>query len=184
VGSSWVAKYNYITVSNGVDLLAAFSASPTSGSAPLNVSFTDKSTGSPTAWRWSFSDGTNSTDKNPVHTFSKPGIYYVTLTVSNAGGSSWEVKYNYIIVLNSVAVPVAAFSASPTSGSAPLNVSFTDESTGSPTSRQWNFGDGTSSTDKNPVHTFSKSGTYNIGLTVTNSGGSGNITKSRYITVK
>ncbi|MDQ1251304.1 MAG: hypothetical protein QG646_377 [Euryarchaeota archaeon] len=183
VGSSWVAKYNYITVSNSVDLLAAFSASPTSGSAPLNVSFTDKSTGSPTAWRWSFSDGTNSTDQNPVHTFSKPGIYFVTLTVSNAGGNSWVTKYNYIIVPNDVAVPVAAFSASPTSGSAPLNVIFTDESTGSPTSWKWYFGDGTGSTDKNPVHTFSKSGAYNVGLTVTNSGGSGNITISRYITV-
>ncbi len=122
-----MTKSSYITVSNSVNTpVAAFSASPTSGSAPLNVSFTDNSTGSPTSWKWYFGDGTNSTDQNPVHTFSKPGIYTVSLTASNAGGSSSVTKSSYITVSNGVTTPVAAFSASPTSGSAPLNVSFTD----------------------------------------------------------
>ena len=184
-GSSSVTKFSYITVSNSVNSpVAAFSASPTSGSAPLNVSFTDNSTGSPTSWKWYFSDGTNSTDQNPVHTFSKPGLYTVTLTASNAVGSSSVTKSSYITVSNSVNAPVAAFSASPTSGNAPLNVSFTDDSTGSPTSWKWYFGDGTNSTDQNPVHIYSKAGKYTVSLTVNNPGGSSTKTMSAYITVK
>ena len=69
--------------------VAAFSASSTSGNAPLNVAFTDTSTGSPTAWNWNFGDGTiNSMLQNPTHTYSIAGNYTVTLTASNAAGSN------------------------------------------------------------------------------------------------
>ena len=94
-----MTKSSYITVSNGVNApVAAFSASPTSGNAPLNVSFTDKSTGSPTSWKWYFGDGTNSTDQNPAHTYSKAGRYTLSLTANNAGGSSTETMFGYIVV--------------------------------------------------------------------------------------
>ena len=177
-------KSSYITVSNGLNsLVAAFSASPTAGNAPLNVSFTDSSTGSPVSWKWYFSDGTSSTDQNPVHIFSKPGLYSVTLTASNATGSSSVTKSSYIIVSNGLNAPFAAFSAAPTSGSAPLNVSFTDSSTGSPVSWKWYFSDGTNTTDQNPVHTFSKPGLYTVTLTASNAAGSSSVTKSSYITV-
>ena len=53
--------------------VAAFSASPTLGKTPLNVSFTDNQYRSPTSWKWYFGDGTNSTEQNPIHTFSKTG---------------------------------------------------------------------------------------------------------------
>jgi PKD repeat protein len=79
--------------------------------------------------------------------------------------------------------PVAAFSASPTSGNSPLKVVFIDKSTGTPTSWNWNFGDGTSSTARNPVHTYSKDGKYTVTLTVINSKGNNKITKSNFITV-
>ncbi len=59
--------------------VAAFSASPTSGNVPLNVTFTDKSTGTPTSWKWSFGDGTNSTVQNPTHKYTKAGTYTVAL---------------------------------------------------------------------------------------------------------
>jgi YVTN family beta-propeller protein len=184
-GSSSVTKFSYITVSNGVNAPdAAFTASQTSGNAPLNVSFNDKSTGSPTSWKWYFGDSTNSTQQNPVHTFSKLGLYTVTLSASNAGGSSSVTKSIYITVSNGVNAPVAAFSAVPTSGSAPLSVSFTDKSTGSPTSLQWYFGDSTNSTQKNPVHIYSKAGKYTASLTVNNPGGSSTKTMSAYVTVK
>ena len=68
-------------------LVAAFSASSTSGDAPLKVQFTDKSTGTPTSWEWSFGDGTSSTEKNPIHIYSTAGIYTVNLTVSNENGT-------------------------------------------------------------------------------------------------
>jgi YVTN family beta-propeller protein len=69
-------------------LVAAFSISPLFGKAPLNVTFTDKTTGTPTVWDWNFGDGTNSTHQNPAHIYSKTGTYTVNLTVSNANGTS------------------------------------------------------------------------------------------------
>jgi PKD repeat protein len=74
---------------------AAFSASPTTGQAPLAVTFTDASTGSPTAWLWDFGDGASSTLQNPVHTYAA-GIYAVSLKVTNAGGSDSLVKPGFV----------------------------------------------------------------------------------------
>jgi PKD repeat protein len=67
---------------------ASFTASPTSGQAPLSVQFTDTSTGSPTTWAWDFGDGATSTAQNPQHTYAAAGTYTASLTASNAGGSS------------------------------------------------------------------------------------------------
>ncbi|WP_292391358.1 PKD domain-containing protein [Methanosarcina sp. UBA5] len=78
--------------------VANFSAKPTSGKAPLNVAFTDKSAGSPIKWKWNFGDGTSSTEQNPKHEYSQEGKYKVTLTVTNAAGSSTAIKTNYIKV--------------------------------------------------------------------------------------
>ena len=79
--------------------------------------------------------------------------------------------------------PVASFSGTPTTGTAPLTVTFTDTSTNSPTSWNWDFGDGSYSTEKNPSHTYSSVGTYNVALTATNSAGSNTLTRTNYITV-
>src|SRR5438874_3333719 len=69
--------------------------------------------------------------------------------------------------------PTANFSANPTSGNAPLSVQFSDQSSGSITSRDWNFGDGSShSSALNPSHTYNNAGSYTVTLTVTGSGGS------------
>jgi FOG: PKD repeat len=80
--------------------------------------------------------------------------------------------------------PIAAFSASPTSGKAPLSVKFTDNSKNNPTSWSWNFGDKSTSTTQSPSHKYTKKGTYSVSLTVKNTAGSNSITKSSYITVK
>src|SRR5439155_20500715 len=77
-------------------LVDNFSASPTSGQAPLKVTFTDTSTGSVTGWVWNFGDGTSSTTQNPQHTYSTTGTYTVSLTVSGPGGSNTATKVNYI----------------------------------------------------------------------------------------
>ncbi|MDY0130049.1 MAG: PKD domain-containing protein [Methanosarcina vacuolata] len=163
--------------------VAAFSASPTSGSKPLVVTFTDKSTNNPTSWKWNFGDGTTSTTHNPVHTYIKTGSHTVTLTATNSAGSNKVTKSSYIKVTDPVK-PVAAFSASPTSGTKPLKVQFTDKSTGSPTSWKWDFGDGTTSTTHNPLHTYIKKGKLTVKLTVKNVAGSNTKTMSNYITVK
>ena len=87
-----------LTLENEKIPVAAFSTSQTSGNKPLKVSFTDKSTGVPTSWKWTFGDGTTSTQKSPVHTYSKAGKYTVSLTVKNAKDSSTKTIRGHITV--------------------------------------------------------------------------------------
>jgi len=75
--------------------VANFTGNPTSGAAPLNVAFTDTSTGSPTSWSWTFGDGGTSTAQNPSHQYAA-GTFTVSLTATNAYGSDGETKTNYI----------------------------------------------------------------------------------------
>jgi PKD repeat protein len=158
-----------------------FSGTPLSGTVPLNVTFTDLSTGFPSQWAWAFGDGNTSTIKNPLHTYTAAGTYSVTLTASNAGGNNSVTKTGYITV--TVPAPVANFSGTPLSGTVPLNVTFTDLSTGSPNQWAWAFGDGNTSTIKNPLHTYTAAGTYSVTLTASNAGGNNSVTKTGYITV-
>ncbi len=157
------------TVGGGSGLTASFSGTPRSGEAPLMVQFTDRSTGDPTAWLWNFGDGSVSTEQNPVHTFAEIGTYTVSLTVGNDLGNSTEQKSGYITVAE---FPEAAFDANATSGAAPLAVEFTDHSTGVPVSWSWDFGDGTTSAEQNPVHVYEDAGTYTVTLTAANPAGS------------
>ena len=152
--------------------VAAFSISPTSGKAPLNVAFTDKSTGA-TSWSWIFGDGSTSAEKNPKHTYSEAGNYAIVLTVNNEKGSSSNTL-NVIVQGEPVQekiLPVADFDANTTSGSAPLSVQFTDISQNA-NGWNWNFGDGAYSTEQNPTHNYSSAGNYNVNLTVNNENGS------------
>lgn len=92
-----------------------------------------------------------------------------------------EIKVDYITTLSEM--PIASFSSDGYSGTSPLTVSFTDTSTGSPTSWLWDFGDGTTSTEQNPAHTYTTNGSFTISLTVTNLVGSNTLIVSCYITV-
>ncbi|HDN65376.1 MAG TPA: PKD domain-containing protein, partial [Methanosarcinales archaeon] len=162
-------------------LTALFTAEPGAGTAPLNVTFTDESTGyGITDWEWDFGDGDNSTEQNPSHVYTE-GIYSVSLTVTNATGSDTCNRSNYITVSSSSA-PVANFGASITSGYDPLIVLFEDFSLNSPDSWEWDFGDGGTSTRQNPKHTYLTPGTYNVSLTVANADGSDTKTVANYIT--
>lgn len=87
-----------LTTVGGEPITANFIAFPSSGNAPLTVSFTDQSIGSLTSWLWNFGDGGTSTDQNPTHTYNTPGTYTVSLRVSNAYGSDTETKDNFIQV--------------------------------------------------------------------------------------
>jgi len=88
----------FITGGGGTAPTAAFSASATSGQAPLTVNFTDLSTGSPTSWSWNFGDGGTASAQNPSHNYSAAGVFTVSLTATNASGSDAEVKTDYITV--------------------------------------------------------------------------------------
>ena len=78
--------------------VADFTGTPTSGTAPLAVDFTDSSTGSITSWSWSFGDGGTSTAQHPSHTYTGMGIYTVALTVTGPGGSDTLTSTNYVTV--------------------------------------------------------------------------------------
>lgn len=158
--------------------VAAFSANPVSGKTSLTVEFTDQSKGTISSRNWDFGDGASSTEKSPSHVYSKSGKYTVKLTVKGPGGQDTETKERYITVY---APPVADFSATPTSGKAPLKVQFTDKSTGDVTSWKWTFGDGTQSTARNPSHTYQKGGTYTVGLTSKGPAGTSTKTKTGWI---
>lgn len=148
-------------------LAAKFSASPTAGMVPLSVGFTDLSGGSPDAWSWDFGDGNVSSDQHPVHVYTEPGVYTVNLTVLK-GRSTNSTQKSGLITASVQGPPAANFSASPLSGQAPLEVAFTDTSTGFPASWSWDFGDGNVSTRAAPVHVYEVPGTYAVNLTVGN----------------
>ena len=162
--------------------VAEFSGTPTSGTAPLTVSFSDLSSGSPDSWSWNFGDGNSSSAQNPSHTYTNPGSYTVTLTASNSNGSDGETKVDYIVVSAGTA-PTADFDATPLTGTAPLEVSFMNASTGGATSWSWDFGDGNSSNAQDPTHTFTAAGTYTVSMTASNAYGSDTMTKVDYIVV-
>jgi len=161
--------------------VANFTAAPRSGKSPLVVQFTGTSTGEITSWLWNFGDGITSTQRNPSHTYQNIGSYTVSLTVTGPGGSDTKTVEGYIQV--TPPPPVANFTAEPKSGRTPLTVQFTGTSTGDITSRVWKFGDGATSTAKNPVHTYQNHGAYTVSLTVTGPGGSNTKTVGGFIQV-
>ena len=180
-GTDSEEKSNYITVTAKTLPVAQFTATPTSGKAPLTVQFTDTSTGEVTTRSWFFGDGATSTEQNPIHTYTTPGNYTVSLTATNAGGSNIETRVDYITVM--APPPVANFTTNTTAGTAPLTVQFNDTSTGEVITRSWSFGDGNTSTKQNPTHTYTAPGNYTVNLTVSAPTGSNTLSRPDYITV-
>jgi PKD repeat protein len=158
--------------------VANFSADQLNGVAPLTVTFTDLSSNAPSAWAWTFGDGGISANQNPIHEYAASGTYTVRLTASNLNGFDAETKLTYITVTEPPPGPVADFTFSPSGGDVPLYVSFTDTSTGDPTSWAWNFGDGGTSNAEQPTHTYNDDGTFVVRLTVTNTEGTSFVEKT------
>jgi PKD repeat protein len=140
----------------------------------LVASFTDSSSdsdGSIVSRAWTFGDGASSTQTNPSHTYAAGGSYSVTLTVTDNGGASDSHTASVSVTGGSSNQPPTAAFSSTSSG---LTASFTDSSSdsdGTIASRAWNFGDGASSTQASPSHTYAAAGTYSVTLTVTDDDG-------------
>ncbi len=140
---------------------ANFTANATAGKAPFTVQFADQSTGA-SGYQWQFGDGTTSTEQNPVHTYTHPGTYTVTLVASGADyGSVYMQKPGYITVTDP---PTVGFSTNVTAGLTPLAVQFNESVNGSVQYYYWQFGDGATSFDRNPVHVYSEAGKYTVSL--------------------
>ncbi|MGE3163648.1 MAG: PKD domain-containing protein [Planctomycetota bacterium] len=145
---------------SGDEFVADFEVSAAVGPAPLVVQFTDKSQPrdpAPESWKWTFGDGSEvSTEQNPSHTFTSPAKWVVTLEVRWPSGGSDQ--FEGAIVQREVVVtqpPGAEFTALPDKGRSPLEVRFSDVSSGTIGRWEWDFGDGSAkSTEQNPTHTF------------------------------
>jgi PKD repeat protein len=155
----------------------SFSAGQTHGCVPMEVQFTDMSQNSPETWEWSFPGGSPDTSnlQNPLVVYSTPGIYSVTLRVSNAGGAQALVRDEYIYVATP---PVADFDADIAGGT----VTFTNGSQGS-NAYLWTFGDGGVDTSANPSYTYGASGTYNVQLIAWNACAADTIVQQVTVTI-
>ncbi|NOT29954.1 MAG: PKD domain-containing protein, partial [Planctomycetes bacterium] len=167
-GASTKIKSSLIHVADPTPV-AAFSAPLTSGIAPLAVQFTDVSLGLVTNWAWDFGDGTSAFESDPEHVYLVPGTYSVSLVASGPAGTDEELRIDLVVVAEPP--PTAGFGVATSTGFAPLNVQFTDESFGLITARSWTFGDGAVSNETNPAHVYALPGTYDVTLVVGGPGG-------------
>lgn len=165
--------------------VASFTASRLNVRDGQSITFVDTSTGTVTSRSWNLGDGSTAISPSVVHTYrlddpsSTAEAKTVTLSVDGAGVTSTASRTINV----TAAPPVASFTGTPVSGTAPLAVTFSDGSTGSITGWSWSFGNGTTSTLRNPTATYSGAGTYSVSLTVTGPGGSHTATRSGYVTV-
>ena len=163
--------------------VASFSANPLSGSAPLTVIFVSTSTNT-TTHDWDFNgDGVLDASGTSVsYTYNDAGSYTVSLTATGPNGVDTLTRTNYVTV--SPSPPLALFSAAnTTTGKKDLRVEFTNESIRY-SSSSWNFGDGNTSSDTNPIHTYTTSGTFDVSLSVTGDAGTDTFTSPGLVIVE
>ncbi len=165
-------------------ITAAFTATPTSGCAPLVVQFTNQSVGNPTSFFWDLGNGVTTDLPNPSTTYFNAGLFPVKLVIRRGNLKDSIVKLNYIKV---EANPVIDFMVSPAAGCAPLLVNFTNQTTVQNSSIQnylWDFGNGDTSSTVNPIYTYNTSGSFSVSLTATSLANcKTSVTKSNIITV-
>ena len=168
--------------------LADFAANKTEGLVPLEVVFTPDTAGVINTFAWDFGDGETSTEQSPTHVYDAPGEYTVSLTVTGPYGTDTATKESYITA--SCAAPKVNFEADVTDGELPLTVNFTDltevADACAPTSVEWDFGDGETSAELDPSHTYTAPGVYTVVLTYTTDYGAGTYQKAKtsYITAE
>lgn len=162
-----VSTYKYTNAVILAAPVASFNANYTPGCTPLTTNFVNTSANA-VQWLWNFGDGTFSNLKDPAHTYNLPGDYTVSLVAFDTQGCSDTLTLNsYIHVINAAGsyIPPATIT-----GCVPFNTTFSNIAPGA-VSWFWNFGDGGTSTQQNPSHTYITSGFYTVSLSVQLSGG-------------
>lgn len=177
-GFDTITKNNYIVVNNSP--VVDFQADQTYIAVNSVVYFTDNSINTPTVWNWDFGDGNTSTLQNPDHSYAIEGNFNVSLIAGNADGTDILIKENYIEV---VSTPAASFTSDKVIVGKGGLINFIDNSQNSPTSWEWDFGDGNSSTEQNPSNTYTAIGTYSLSLTASNIAGTDTHNEPNYILV-
>lgn len=149
-------------IRSGIRPTAAYTATPLITCAYQPVAFTDSSTGNVTSWFWDFGDGATSIQQNPQHVYTDTGVFTVMLIVMNNGCPDTLIKEDYV----QITPPIADFRTD-FSCSNPRVRNFTDASIGADT-WNWDFGDGQTSTQQSPSHTYANPGAYTVTLVVFN----------------
>lgn len=157
---------------------------PQKGCAPLTNTFKANvnSIDSIISYVWDFGDSTTSSLLSPTHTYTKPGVYTVSLFYTTSSGCTDTVK-----VVNGILVgskPAVNFSATPRDACASSTINFTDLSLGKPNEWLWLFDDGSSSTAKNPEHLYNDTGYFSTTLIAINNGCADTLVMPDYIHVK
>lgn len=182
-----ITKVNYIKIYDNPSPDLSFTN--LSQCVPKSVSFSDQTTlgDAPISnWEWDFGDlSPKSTQQNPTHSYNTRGTYTVSLTVTDTNGCFASTTKTNLIKVES---PNAHFTASSSRSDCqpPLNVSFTNSSTGGNGSLtyNWTFGDGNSSTARNPSNNYTNSGSYTVRLIATDTSGcKDTITRVNYVTI-
>ncbi|HMN07110.1 MAG TPA: PKD domain-containing protein [Flavobacteriales bacterium] len=162
----------------------AFNAEPPFGCIPLNVRFNNNSPGQDQQTAsWDLGNGTTSTELSPTTSYTQPGTYSVSLTMTNQAGCSTTVTDSAAVT--AYEPPVVTFNVEPTEGCAPLPVQFTNTTDpGMIGSCEWAFGDGGSANDCITSHTYTQPGTYTVSLhVVATTGCEGDTTLQQIINV-
>lgn len=133
-----------------------------------DVIITDKSVGAQT-YLWDFGDGTTSTDINPSHAYTNVGTYTITLTITNPNSCNLQDVIIKTVTVNPA--PVAAFTYSPNPSKENTPTSFINNSSADAIRFEWNFGDGQTSSEKDPQHQYTSSGIFTVCLKAYNSFG-------------
>lgn len=173
-----------LTVTGVIDNNHAPTVSFSTVKTGLTVQFKNASTdadGDTLVYVWDFGDGSTSSVKNPVHTYTKAGSYSVILKVTDGKSDAKELTQTITVADVEVAnkAPVADFDYQ----ASQLAVTFTNKSSdadGDKLTYAWDFGDGTSSTEQSPKHTYTKDGIYKVVLTVSD----GKDTKAKTTTIE
>jgi PKD repeat protein/subtilisin-like proprotein convertase family protein len=163
-----------------LNMLPPTQAGFNTNSAVNVITFTNTSQNA-VSYFWDFGDGNTSTAINPVHTYTAPGAYMVTLTA--LGECSEAIKTLWIVIPGQL--PQADFIFSTNEGCAPIVVNFADQSVGEPGTWYWEFpgGDPATSTLENPIVTYNAPGTYSATLVFDNVFGQSTLTQTGIITV-
>ena len=162
--------YSRSVVVEPADPIIDFSADNLEGCAPLTVNFTNESSyAEPGTFFWDFGDGKTSPADDPSHTYSRAGIYTVTLYGENRKGSgNVAIKENYIEVFEQ---PIANFALTPSVVYVPGNPVYFKNSSNGATAYFWDFGDGNTSEQQDPIHHYEREGSYDVTLAVSTSDG-------------
>jgi gliding motility-associated-like protein len=157
---------------------------PYEGCAPKSITFHPiiATPDSITSFKWTFGDGSSSTDSVPQHIYTNVGTYTVTLSIITAKGCT-----DSIAIINAVSLgtkPNANFIAKPLQSCAGDPIQFTDKSTGIITDWQWIFGDGSGSGEQNPLHQYLDTGYRSVTLIVSEYGCSDTLVRDKYVYLK